>query len=42
LEAIGGYFGLELNKGKELHKGAIKLNTGRNALKYIFLAYNYN
>jgi hypothetical protein len=31
----GGYFGLELKRGKEYHEGAIALNTGRNALELI-------
>lgn len=35
---IGGYFGLELNRGKEYYPDAIKLNSGRNCLKYIILA----
>lgn len=39
---IGGYFGLELGNGKkEYHVGAIRLNTGRNALEYILRAKNY-
>jgi len=39
---IGGYFGLELNKGNEYHKNAIKLNTGRNCLEYILITRNYD
>src|SRR5690554_3207521 len=39
--AIGGYFGLELNQGSEFHPGAIRLNTGRNALEYILRAKGY-
>ena len=35
MKAIGGYFELELNRGVEYHKNAIKLNTGRNCLEYI-------
>jgi hypothetical protein len=38
---IGGYFGLELNAGKEFHDNAIRLNTGRNALEYILKANGY-
>jgi hypothetical protein len=38
---IGGYFGLELNAGKEFHNDAIRLNTGRNALEYIIKANGY-
>lgn len=41
MDSIGGYFNLELSKGKELHKNAIRLNTGRNALEYILLANSY-
>ena len=29
MEAIGGYFELELHKGEEYHKDAISLNTAR-------------
>jgi hypothetical protein len=38
MKPIGGYFELELNKGEEYHKDAIKLNTGRNCLEYIIKA----
>lgn len=41
MNEIGGYFGLELKKGKEYHVGAIKLNTGRNAFEYVLEANNY-
>lgn len=40
-KAIGGYFELELPKGEEYHKGAIRLNTGRNAFEYILRAKQY-
>lgn len=40
-KAIGGYFELELSKGEEYHKGAIRLNTGRNAFEYILRAKQY-
>jgi hypothetical protein len=36
MQPIGGYFELELRKGKEYHTDAIRLNTGRNALEYKF------
>lgn len=39
--SIGGYFGLELQKKKEYHQNAIRLNTGRNAFEYILRAKNY-
>jgi len=35
MNSIGGYFELELRKGKEYHPNAIALNTGRNALELI-------
>jgi hypothetical protein len=38
---IGGYFELELPKGKEYHESALKINTGRNAFEYILRAKNY-
>ena len=41
MEAIGGYFELELHKGEEYHKDAISLNTARNCFEYILLARNY-
>jgi dTDP-4-amino-4,6-dideoxygalactose transaminase len=34
-QAIGGYFGLELPMGRTFHAGAVELNSGRNALRYI-------
>jgi hypothetical protein len=41
MEAIGGYFSLELPLREEYHKGAIRLNTGRNCLEYILRARGY-
>jgi hypothetical protein len=41
MRAIGGYFGLELNRHDEYHDQAIRLNTGRNALEYLLLAGQY-
>ena len=35
MNSLGGYFELELQNGKEYHKDAIRLNTGRNALELI-------
>ena len=40
MKEIGGYFGLELPKKEEYHQGSIKLNSGRNAFKYILIAQN--
>ena len=41
MEAIGGYFELELKKGKHYHENAIRLNTARNCLEYILRAKKY-
>lgn len=41
MEAIGGYFSLELPKREEYHKHAIRLNTGRNCLEYILRVRGY-
>ena len=37
MNPIGGYFELELRKGEEYHKEAIRLNSGRNAFEYVLL-----
>lgn len=41
MEAIGGYFSLELPFREEYHKNVIRLNTGRNCLEYILRARGY-
>ena len=41
MQPIGGYFSLELSKGEEYHKYAIRLNTGRNCLENILKARGY-
>lgn len=41
MEAIGGYFSLELPQLEEYHKDAIRLNTGRNCLEYILRVRGY-
>lgn len=41
MDAIGGYFSLELPFREEYHKDAIRLNTGRNCLEYILRARGY-
>ncbi len=41
MNAIGGYFELELPYGEEYHKNAIRLNTSRNAFEYILKAKRY-
>lgn len=41
MEAIGGYFSLELLQREEYHKHTIRLNTGRNCLEYILLVRGY-
>jgi len=42
MKEIGGYFELELQKGNQYHKNAIKLNTARNCLMYILKEKEYN
>lgn len=43
MEPVGGYFSLELPLlHEEYHKGAIKLNTGRNCLEYILRSRKYS
>lgn len=41
MKSRGGYFELELQTKDSFHKGAIALNTGRNALEYILTANTY-
>lgn len=41
MKEIGGYFELELPRGEEYHKTAIRLNTGRNAFEYVLRARDY-
>ncbi|MDR3258495.1 MAG: hypothetical protein LBT51_02620 [Fusobacteriaceae bacterium] len=41
MNAIGGYFELELCGGEHYHKDAIRLNTARNCLEYILKAKQY-
>lgn len=41
MDAIGGYFSLELPMLEEYHKDALRLNTGRNCLEYILRARKY-
>lgn len=41
MEAIGGYFELELQKGEHYHKDALMLNTARNCFEYILKARRY-
>ena len=38
MEAIGGYFELELPKGTHYHKDAIRLNSAKNCFEYLLLA----
>lgn len=42
MDAIGGYFSLELSMREEYHKDALMLNTGRNCLEYILRARKYD
>lgn len=41
MDAIGGYFSLELNDERECHHDALRLNAGRYALEYILKARKY-
>jgi len=41
MKAIGGFFELELNNGREYYPHLIKLNTARNCLEYILRVRNY-
>lgn len=41
MDAIGGYFELELRKGEHYHKDALRLNTARNCFEYILRARGY-
>ena len=41
MDAIGGYFELELRNGEHYHKAALRLNTVRNCFEYILLARKY-
>lgn len=38
MKEIGGYFELEMSKNREYHSDAIRLNSARNALRYILEA----
>lgn len=40
-DAIGGYFELELRRGKHYHKDTLRLNTARNCFEYVLLARKY-
>lgn len=42
MKAIGGYFSLEVNDGKEYHQDALQLNAGRYALEYILRVRGYS
>ncbi|NCC18148.1 MAG: hypothetical protein EOM29_04340 [Bacteroidia bacterium] len=41
MDAIGGYFGLELKQGDHYHKNALRLNTARNCFEYVLRVRNY-
>ncbi len=41
MNAIGGYFELELRQGGHYHKGAIRLNTARNSFEYVLRSRQY-
>lgn len=41
MEAIGGYFELELCKGEHYHRNAIRLNTAKNCFEYVLKSREY-
>lgn len=41
MNAIGGYFELELRKDGHYHKDALRLNTARNCFEYVLRTRNY-
>ena len=41
MNAIGGYFELELKSGEHYHKDALRLNSARNCFEYVLRARNY-
>lgn len=41
MDAIGGYFELELRKGEHFHKQALRFNSARNCFEYILLTRKY-
>lgn len=41
MEAIGGYFELELRKGEHYHNEALCLNSARNCFEYVLLVRQY-
>ena len=41
MNAIGGYFELELKSGEHYHKDALRLNAARNCFEYVLRARNY-
>lgn len=41
MKSLGGYFELELSAGAEFHAGAVKLNCGRNAFRYVLETKKY-
>ena len=41
MNAIGGYFELELKSGEHYHKNALRLNAARNCFEYVLRARNY-
>lgn len=41
MNAIGGYFGVELRHGEHYHKDAIRLNTARNCFEYVLRSRQY-
>lgn len=42
MEGIGGYFELELQRGRHYHEEALRLNTARNSFEYVLRARRYS
>lgn len=40
MQAVGGYFELELRKGEQYYKNAHSLNTASNRFEYVIRARN--
>lgn len=42
MDGIGGYFELELRRGRHYHEEALRLNTARNSFEYVLRARRYS
>lgn len=41
MATIGGYFELEMSRGKQYHTSAVRLNTARNCFEYVLISRQY-